>query len=98
MENKEQQTNVEQVNTTAMTLDENIKSIMNSDDFRYDRRYQYMSGGKLFQTVAKLPMTGNMKRPVFVSVCINHTPRSKYTGEMLKKLRKEKGVGVIKNG
>lgn len=74
------------------TLDEAIEDIVNSPEFKLDPRFQYKQGGKLFQMVAKFqPHRGG--RVVVISKCVDHTPNSKYTGEKLRQLRKEKGVG-----
>jgi hypothetical protein len=97
--NDKEEVQVEEQVIPGRTLDEQIRHIYyDNPDFKEDRRFQYMSGGKLFQTVAKLPPhpSARRQRPVFVSVCIDHTPNSKYTGAMLRELRKERGVGVNK--
>lgn len=61
-----------------------------------DPTNQYTRGGVVFQNVAKFTPAGS-RRPVMVSMAVNHTPRSKYTGEMLRALRAERGVGQKKN-
>lgn len=98
-DNKEEPQVEEQV-LPGNTLDEQIRNLYyDNPEFKYDSRFQYKRGGKLFQTVAKLPPHKNSRRqyPVFIHVCIDHTPNSKYTGAMLRELRKERGVGVKKN-
>lgn len=79
------------------TLDEAIEDIVNSPNFKLDERYQYKQGGKVFQMIAKFQPHRD-GRQVVISKCVDHTPNSKYTGEMLRKLRAERGVGKrVKN-
>ncbi len=51
---------------------------------KLDPTNQYKSGGKIYQRVARFRPNGG--RAVFVSLVVNHTPGSKYTGEKLREL------------
>lgn len=54
-------------------------------NFKPDPTQQYKRGGKVYQRVAKFRPHG--RGLVFVSICVDHTPNSKYTGEKLRELR-----------
>ncbi len=57
-----------------------------------DPTQQFKSGGKLYQRVAKFRPHG--KGLVFVSIVVDHTPNSKYTGAKLREIRANQAKGA----
>ena len=81
------------------TFEQSVKDIVNSENFQEDKRFQYKEQGKLFQIVAKIDpedmdQHNKAKRPIYVAVIVDHTPDSKYTGQQLRQIRNQKGIGA----
>lgn len=55
---------------------------------------QYREGGKIFQTIGYVVMN-SVRGPQFsmLSVCVNHTPDSKYSGKDIREMERKNGVG-----
>lgn len=66
-----------------MSFDDALEKIR--ANVKMDPTQQYKKGGKIYQRVAKFRPHG--RSLVFVSIVVNHTPDSKYTGEKLRELR-----------